>query len=868
MKKKTQEAAEDYFDAHVRSHRSLVLSRTTTGFHFATFAAEFCKHCLYPLTLPIPYLTGAVRQWTNQLLLPPLTRSAHRSAYITFLGMFGHGFCVLAAHMLLIAAAPQHYHFFWPLIATLDLLVMMRWSVIAIKYAYFSEVELNLIRHGTYPEAMALQVVSQVVTRFKNADPTWFAVELELLEYEYYKSFSSSVNLIMPLHGAEARQRLCARIKHDVKRLKLDPRIAAAMHAQIPSSGAYISIDRLVNIVRLAVQPRKTGVRWPLTLWTVLLALPLLAIPFTAPFPLRIGTTTKLVWLVPPGYCDCSFSCDAACTCAVADAVDGSILLAALFPLALDIGIFHNFMRMGVLEAYRRNRSLAVWGSLFLSSGFPRSKKKKQRSGRVTEGKCDDRSAASTDADLGEVSEGLHEESSLVEHVDHDDSGSDDNGPYSTMGDADQPLSRAKAETAALQSWTSVCCQSKRAGMQPPLIDTERAESYIAWFLGRTLLCRFGSRYNNRIDAYMSSFLAILLALLVASLMYLLFAELGAINIQIIFCAIYAFVLLAVPLGALLSNLIQGNAANAKDRANLSRISAALESHAAALRQQLGPQSHPFADERARLVQLEACMVQVEKTIMKLEMAEQAEPLKVLFFLPATLKFLSSGIAGASVAGGAVITLIKDALKAQYLRYHVEAAANASQACTAAADGSSHLHPVSGLVWASIGCGALGYGATLLALSVRFLRKSWMVSTISFDVRSSVTAEGEEKKENGEATVSMPYLGSSVTVPAEALEGVEGMAASAETSELESGPLDGLDHTEQTFGLSAAPDDGGNPFDESARRSSASIEVGGDALSGSARARALSSAFAVARSGKGDWNPFGAGPTALAWSSV
>ena len=45
------------------------------------------------------------------------------------------------------------------------------------------------------------------------------------------------------------------------------------------------------------------------------------------------------------------------------------------------------------------------------------------------------------------------------------------------------------------------------------------------------------------------------------------------------------------------------------------------------MRQQLGPQSHHLADERARLVQLTDCMEQVEKTIMKLQMAEQAEPL-------------------------------------------------------------------------------------------------------------------------------------------------------------------------------------------------------------------------------------------------
>ena len=81
----------------------------------------------------------------NMLLLPSM--ADHASIERGFCSMhLGTQFLLIAAHTALWFSKRPHYSFFWPILLATDVVVLMRYTVIAIKYGYMTRSERRRVR--------------------------------------------------------------------------------------------------------------------------------------------------------------------------------------------------------------------------------------------------------------------------------------------------------------------------------------------------------------------------------------------------------------------------------------------------------------------------------------------------------------------------------------------------------------------------------------------------------------------------------------------------------------------------------------------------------------------------------------------------
>lgn len=703
-----------WFAADLRQARASA-ARGSAHFKPIVFMITLAEHVLHPFSWLWILPHKGVRPLINMVFIPS---SEHNSIVRSYAILnLGFQFLFIAAHVAMWFSGRPHYSFLWPVILTTDIFVVMRFTVIAIKYGFMSRAERQLIQYGTFPESSALNQSMQVLSSYKLASLSVMVAELERLASQRH-AFGLDMDRANIALTADGDSRVRARIEHDLRRLHLETISAAepavgtsladVLQAALvgmagePALAGRCLVTSLVAATRLASQPSSVVKATNTQASRVVLFSPIsigftmlvLLLPFSAPshvdFVDSEGTARRrLIWLVPPYMCPCDFTCAAAshCFCSSADAADILLLLCLLIPLCITIRNVGDFIYVALLEAYRQQRSLTLWGQLLESDRFPTT----HISSPSTE------TSSSSSSPRAAASSVSRARGASLDHMVASALGDD-----ALEEEAEEAAADAAAEEADLNR--PLCAQLNRHVL-PPLIDATQPESVVGWYIGRLLLTAFGERFNSRVSAYMGFYLLELLVLLVSVLTYLMLSDFNAgINAQLVLATCYLVSFLAAPLGMQLMYLVQANWLHITHRHTLASANLGL-------RRKLAKLHLDGVDDGAHHAGLSAASRTLEQLMQQLEADQRAAPLRILFKLPATIEFISSIVAAAGVVAAFILSLTGDALQTQYNFYWSNMSAvplntSATAECALAPQPASRYELVHGVVLAVFaGCG-------------------------------------------------------------------------------------------------------------------------------------------------------------------
>lgn len=136
-------------------------ARRTPKFNILVFVLIWAEHFFYPLSAIIVIPTLGCTPLINQLFLPVPPLSALARYYSAVFNV-ATPLLLWCAHGALFLSSRPNYTFLWPIVALADVLHGMRYTVIAIKYAYMTKAERRIILHGSFKDSMKLNTSMQV----------------------------------------------------------------------------------------------------------------------------------------------------------------------------------------------------------------------------------------------------------------------------------------------------------------------------------------------------------------------------------------------------------------------------------------------------------------------------------------------------------------------------------------------------------------------------------------------------------------------------------------------------------------------------------------------------------------------------------
>ena len=423
--------------------------------------------------------------------------------------------------MALFLSPPATFAFKWPLVLGCDLLVVMRYTVISIKYAYTSKAERRTLHSAPFSEAWALNRSLQVLSSFQSAKISMACAELERLCCLH--ADLGVRNLSLPL-GSNGAALLRARLAFDLRRLGLHRESESALTIGRVSE-RNCPVTTLVLATRLAVQPTHVHQAGWLVVMLRAFTIVFLLTPFMAPLPVRLeegssdgsDSSSRLLWLIPPPFtCPCDAACDRLCNCTPAHWSDGLLLLCLFIPLTLVVSAVSAFLHLAAVESYRLMQSLRLWGKLLVCNGFPRvayrPRSEKVESGAASYATSIDSTAQPTSAAGDETEADRREELIIHEIVDDDHDADDDEGGGSLLPAFDATAwdvaAAAEGETAESTAVTrdkvAMSIGAASSSLHGRTLEAEAPDGVLGWYIGRSMLLDYGERYRTRMDAYTS----------------------------------------------------------------------------------------------------------------------------------------------------------------------------------------------------------------------------------------------------------------------------------------------------------------------------------------------------------------------------